>query len=199
MINDDDSVDLALKLALKELALAGDKEVVTGEPGRYARLLGVLGMVALVIGGGLTSPKGSSEKEVDDLIDRSSVASIVDKLTTFPWGLRMLAENIKRNRAGIPLLGIQVPDGTTDIETFDDATASVTKRDARLRHAVRIAVQGSAEKTAASAEENAFNELCRKILLADDAFQNYRTIRSQNPSPEPCPFTRPTGRSRSLR
>ncbi|WP_158711632.1 hypothetical protein [Streptomyces xylophagus] len=46
-------------------------------------------MVALVIGGGLTSPKGSSEKEVDDLIDRSSIASIVAKITTLPWGLRM--------------------------------------------------------------------------------------------------------------
>ncbi|MEV6761336.1 hypothetical protein AB0926_34645 [Streptomyces griseoincarnatus] len=198
MINDDDSVDLVLKLALKELAPVGDKEVVTGEPGRYARLLGVLGMVALVIGGGLTSPKGSSEKEVNDLIDRSSVASIVDKLTNFPWGLRMLAENIKRNRAGTSLLGIRVPDGTTDIETFDDATASVTARDARLRHAVRIAVQGSAEKTAASAEENAFNELCRKIVHADEAFQNYRAIRSQNPSPELMPFHQTDGPIKKL-
>lgn len=197
-VNDDRTVDAVLELALKELAPAGKKEVVTGEPGRYARLLGVLGMVALVIGGGLTSPKGSSEKEVGDLIDRSSVASIVDKLTSFPWGLRLLAENIKRNRAGVPLLGVQVPDGTTNVETYDDSTVSVTARDARLRHAVRIAVQGSAEKTSASAEENAFNELCRRIVLADEAFRNYRAIRSQDPSPTLLPFDQTDGPIKQL-
>ncbi|MBR7824833.1 hypothetical protein KDK95_00830 [Actinospica sp. MGRD01-02] len=197
-VNDDRSVDAVLKRALRELNPVGEKEVVTGEPGSHARLLGVLGMVALVVGGGLTSPKGSSEKEVGDLIDRSSVASIVEKLTSFPWGLRMLAENIKRNRAGIPLLGIQVPDGTTDIETFDDPTASVTARDARLRHAVRVAVQGSAGKTAASDEENAFNELCSKILLADEAFQNYRVIRNQDPSPALLPFHQTDGPIKKL-
>ncbi|SFF93038.1 hypothetical protein SAMN05216251_1403 [Actinacidiphila alni] len=198
VVNDDEGVDRVLRGAVEELAPVGEKETVTGVPGPFARLLGVLGMVALVVGGGLTSPKGSSEKEIGDPIDRSSVGSIVDKLTTFPWGLRLLAENIKRNRAGMPLLGVQVPDGTTDIEHFDDPTASVASRDARLRHAVRIATQGRAEETAASAEENAFNELCRTITLADDAFQTYRSIRSEDPSPGLLPSHQTDGPIKKL-
>jgi hypothetical protein len=189
-VNSSEKIDELLKNALTELGVNQDGDTVTGKPGEHARLLGVLGLFALVIAGGLTSPKGSSEKEVNDAIDRSSVGSIVDKLLTFPWGLRLLAENIKRARANSPLLLAQVPDGETEIELVDDAAATVTVRDARLRQAVRIATQGRAEKTAASDEETAFTALCRHITQVDEAFRRYRAIRNEDPSPSLLPMVK---------
>lgn len=164
----------------------------TGKPrgavGPAGRLLGVLGMFALVTRGGLTSPKGSTTAIVGgEPIDRAPVGLIVEKLLTLRWGIDLLAENIKRARANQPLVHVKVNEAKTKVERVDDPLASVSLRDGRLRQAVRFATEGTADSTGVNDEETAFTVMAAAITKAYEKFKDYRTIRNEDPSPERLP------------
>ncbi len=72
-------------------------------------------------------------------------------------------------------------DGSTTIVPFEDPKATISSRDARLRLAVRVAVQGRYNKTAASTEDDAFTELSSKINDAHVAFETFSTLRKDGP------------------
>lgn len=97
--------------------------------------LGVLGMIAMVTTGHLNAPRGSAEEIVGGkTISRGPVAQIVTKLLETEAGHALLADAVKRSRAGQPLRWwdaerrelVEQPDGWRGT-TFD----------ANLRYAVR--------------------------------------------------------------
>ncbi|MFJ5020908.1 hypothetical protein [Streptomyces goshikiensis] len=85
-INTDEEVDKLLEDADSDSAAA--------------MLLGTLGMIAFVMSGHLLAAAGSAEAIVETTIDRGSVGDITRKLLEKETGRLLLADAIKRTRAG---------------------------------------------------------------------------------------------------
>jgi hypothetical protein len=99
----DNDVDGLAELALQQLKAA------PALPQGALCLLGVLGMTALVTGGYLLAAGGSGEHVAAGLenvtgrvsIQRGSVGSVVEALLGREWGVRLLADAVKRSRSGL--------------------------------------------------------------------------------------------------
>jgi hypothetical protein len=98
----DTDVDKLTEMALEQ------REAAPALPQGALCLLGVLGMTALVTGGYLLAAGGSGEHVAASLenapgrvgIHRGSVGSVVEDLLEREWGVRLLADAVKRTRAG---------------------------------------------------------------------------------------------------
>ncbi|CAN5286321.1 hypothetical protein BH09ACT12_BH09ACT12_04930 [soil metagenome] len=164
-INTDEKVD-----GLAEAA----RMQVTGGPAQ--RLLGVLGLYALVTTGNLLAPGGSAEAYVGDQpIDRGRPGAIVAQLITHDWGIDLLADAIKRSRHGAKLRYLDEHRKLVEVSpTWTGAIFS-----AHLRRAVKVGSLPPATIPGTQAESVAWTKFAASVVDSWDNLNGYRDLRSE--------------------
>ena len=116
-VHTDAHVDELLEHAVTEV-----RTVARAEEQAARHLLAVLGMCALVFTGNLRAPGGAAEAKVGTM-NRDRVGAVVDALSRSEWGLRLMADAVKRSRAGLPLRfvddSLDLADAPTEWGTAD--------------------------------------------------------------------------------
>jgi hypothetical protein len=161
-----EDVDLLAKMAREQRESGGPA----------LRLLGVLGMFALVRTGHLLAPRGSAAEQVGGLeIDRTGVGSIVSKISRHDWGITLLADAVKRTRAG-----------EATMRWVDEGGALTTPEgwrpsdfDANLRLAARQRATHAAVIPGSTTERYAWTAFAEAVVTAKEKFTSYSDARSE--------------------
>jgi hypothetical protein len=147
-------------------------------------LLGVLGMTALVTGGYLLAAGGSGEHVAAGLenvaglvgIQRGSVGSVVEDLLEREWGIRLLADAVKRTRAGEkPRL--------IDPQTCEFVELPAQHGTAQVNALLRRMLKKDAEPdvgalTHADKQRRALNEFSQSLIDSKDALADLLELHS---------------------
>ncbi|MFJ8434852.1 hypothetical protein ACIQ9P_26475 [Kitasatospora sp. NPDC094019] len=161
----DDAID-----GLRDRAHAGDTQA--------ALMLGVLGMVALVLTGHLRAAGGSAEETVGTTIARTSVGQIIKGLLETEPGREILADAVKRSRAGSPLRWWDSESKSLVELPSDWATSTFN---AFLRQAVRHGFISEAERNNPAAQEAArLTRFQEAVSTAKDRLMDLIDIRDEN-------------------
>lgn len=164
-VNTDEKVDELAETAKAQL---------TGGPAQ--RLLGVLGLYALVTTGNLLAPGGSAEAYVGDQpIDRGRPGSIVAQLITHDWGIDLLADAVKRSRNGTKLRYLD--ENKKLVEVSKSWTGAIFS--AHLRRAVKVGSLPPATIPGTQAESAAWTKFAASVVDAWDNLNSYRDLRKE--------------------
>ncbi|MGW4651355.1 hypothetical protein [Kitasatospora sp. NPDC004289] len=141
-------------------------------------LLGVLGMVALVLTGHLRAAGGSAEDTVGTTIARTSVGQIIKGLLETEPGRELLADAVKRSRAGRPLRWWDSESKSLVEQEADWATSTFN---AYLRQAVRHSFTSEAERNNPAAKEAArLTQFQEAVSTAKDRLMDLIEMRDEN-------------------
>lgn len=175
-IDSDEAVDL--------LAMYAREQRESGGP--LLRLLGVLGMFALVSTGNLLAPRGSAEQLVEDMpIDRGTVATIVGKILRHDWGITLLTDAIKRARAGQRQLRWVDNKGQLIDAPADWRGAHF---DANLRLAAKRESVHAAVIPGSTQERFAWTAVCEAVDTAKEKLIHYKDLRAENGTVDKLPW-----------
>lgn len=177
-IASDDDVDVLALYAAEQL-----------EGGPLNRLLGVLGMFALVTTGNLLAARGSAESLVNEqAIDRGPVSAIVNKVIRHQWGVTLLADAIKRARAGNqklrwvdpqdPMVLVDAPEGWRGSDF--DAHLRLAANDQKLPEAF---IPGGVK------EQHAWSMFASAVENAKTKLTEFIDLRKENGTSEPLSWT----------
>lgn len=167
----DDHVDDLAEVALKQ------RKAAPNLPQGALCLLGVLGMIALVSGGYLLAAGGSAENVAARLekvadrvgVQRGSVGSVVEDLLERDWGIRLLADAIKRSRAGHRPRLIDTETGQFVELPADHGTAEVN---ATLRRMLKKDDEPDVEElTHTDKQRYALNEFSQALVETKDTLR----------------------------
>ncbi|WP_316782831.1 hypothetical protein [Streptomyces sasae] len=164
-VNTDEEVD-----ALLARAESGDISA--------SLLLGTLGMIALVMSGYLLAPAGSAEAITGTTIDRSSVGDIIRKLLTRSAGRLLLADAIKRTRAGETPRWYDEDNDQLVLPPSDwkGSTYNAYLRGA-VRHGFKLERRGM---TNDEREANALTKFQEGLVEADQRLRDLKDMRDKN-------------------
>ncbi|GIM95627.1 hypothetical protein [Paractinoplanes toevensis] len=174
----DDHVDDLAEVALRQLKAA------PALPQGALCLLGVLGMIALVSGGYLLAAGGSAENVAANLenvagrvgVQRGSVGSVVEDLLEREWGIRLLADAIKRARSGGRPRLIDPESGKFVELPSDHGTAEVN---ATLRRMLKKDNEPDVEDlTHADKQRRALNEFSQAVVETKDVLRSLLELHS---------------------
>lgn len=175
----DEEVDL--------LALYARDQRESGGP--LLRLLGVLGMFALVTTGNLNAARGSAEALVGgQSIDRGPVSAIVEKILHHDWGITLLADAIKRARSGerkmrwVDPLNPSVP-----IDAPEEWRGS--DFDANLRLAANQQSVHEAVIPGSTQERQAWTAVSSAVTTAKTKLMDFLDLRDDNGTLEKLPWS----------
>jgi hypothetical protein len=164
--------------------------------GPALRLLGVLGMFALVTTGHLLAPRGSAAEQVGGReIDRTGVGSIIAKILRHEWGITLLADAVKRVRAGEPALRWVDEDGAL-VEPEDWRPSDF---DANLRLAARQRATHAAVIPGSTTERFAWTAFAEAVVTAKEKFTLYATARTENKTIDRLPWPEVEATVKTLR
>ncbi|NUR97547.1 MAG: hypothetical protein HOV67_20110 [Kribbellaceae bacterium] len=176
-VNTEKDVDDLTKVALKQLA-------DTSGPQGGRCLLGVLGMVGLVVGGYLLPAGGSGEQVAAQQegaggtvpIHRGSVGAVVERLLKREWGIRLLADAIKRSRAGQKA---RLIDAST-LKFYQDTKYSGTAQvNAALRRMLKKADEPeTASLTQTERERRALDRFAQTVVDIKEELKELRDVRT---------------------
>lgn len=175
-IDSDEMVDILAMLA-RDQREEGD--------GPLLRLLGVLGMIALVTTGHLLAPRGSAEQIVGSPIDRGSIATIISKFLRFDWGITLLADAIKCARSGQPLRWINTKTGQL-VEA--DADWGGADFDANLRLLAKREGLQEAVIPGSGKERLAWTGVAEAVKTARDKVSDFGELRDHNGTTAKLPW-----------
>jgi hypothetical protein len=175
-VSTDQDVDNLTKAALEQVDNRGPE----------SRLLGVLGLMAVVTTGRLLAPGGSAEDLIKSRVDRGSLGHIVEKMLTTTWGVLMLGDAIKRSRAHQRLRIWDAAQGTL---VDHDSTGS--QFNARLRQMVLEHDTGGCPEpttTPDGAHEAALTNLYQSVSNVKAAMLKLQEVREGFGISEKLPF-----------
>lgn len=177
-VTTDGEVDMLLELALDEHG-----SMARSQDRNSSQLLGVLGMCALVFSGHLIAPGGAAEQKVGAPINREPVGKIIEQLLKHPWGLRLLADAIKRNRAGQALRWV-------DDETGELVSAPAAWGPADYNNHLRAAVRHAkpTASTSTSQQQDLWNTFEASVDSARSDLQELRGWREEVEEAELLPW-----------
>ncbi|GGX29189.1 hypothetical protein [Streptomyces chryseus] len=144
-------------------------------------LLGALGMISLVMSGHLLAAAGSAEADAGTTIARTSVGQIIKGLLAQEEGRKILADTIKRVRAG------KVPrwwdaENQELVEQKADwrgSTYNAMLRSA-VRHGWKAKAPGKEKKTAAEQEADKLTVFQEQLGTAVDRLRDLLDLREKN-------------------
>jgi hypothetical protein len=163
-IDTDKKVDALVESALG----SGDENAAD------SRLLGVLGLFALTTTGHLLAPGGSAETQAKAKVDRSPIGSIVEKLLSEQWGVRLLGDAIKRARAGERLRWWDKDAG--ELVEFDEPKSMFN---ARLRQRIHEGAQPVVEDTPEGMQAAAADVVYQAVAEVRDSTRYLIQIRKE--------------------
>jgi hypothetical protein len=167
-------------------------------------LLGVLGMIALVMSGHLLAAAGSAEEVAGTTIARTSVGQIIKELLDKPQGPMVLADAVKRVRAGLPP---RWWDAEKEELTEQPSSWRGSTYNAHLRGAVKHGFKPKSRgKTDAEREADALTTFQETLGESENKLLDLKELRHKNGTTARIPwvevepsFTKLEGLTKSLR
>lgn len=136
-------------------------------------LLGVLGLYAMTTTGYLLAPGGSAEATAGGPIDRGPIGSIVRGMLEHQWGVELLADAVKRARAGLALR-LWDDDGSL-VEASSRAVFNAT-----LRRQLRSGSEADVPETPDNQQKSAVDQLCTDVAAVRDDMQLLAALRKEH-------------------
>ncbi|MGI5430861.1 hypothetical protein [Streptomyces sp. CA-179760] len=152
----------------------------TGET-QATLLLGALGMISLVMSGHLLAAAGSAEAHAGTTIARTSVGLITKGLLAQREGRLILADAIKRVRAGLPLRWWDTEKQELVEQKTDwrGSTYNAMLRSA-VRHGWKAKAPGKEKKTPAEQEADKLTVFQEQLSTAVDRLRDLFELREKN-------------------
>ncbi len=161
------------------------KKQLSGGPAQ--RLLGVLGLFALITTGNLLAPGGSAKDFVEGAqIARGRPALIVEALCKYSWGIDLLADAIKRSRAGKKTL--RFIDPTTKKLINAPSEWNGAAYNAHLRLAVHQGALPVVNIPGSQTERAAWTKFAGSVVTAMADLETYRDERTANATVDRLPW-----------
>lgn len=152
----------------------------TGET-QATLLLGALGMISLVMSGHLLAAAGSAEADAGTTIARTSVGLIIKGLLAKEEGRRILADAIKRVRAGKAprWWDAEIQELIEQKADWRGSTYNAMLRSA-VRHGWKAKAPGKEKKTAAEQEADKLTVFQEQLGTAVDRLRDLLDLREEN-------------------